>query len=174
MATVELDGRAFLAGLHEALADFDHQAESLVQEIGDKVAQLARGFAPQESGAIVAGIGTQSGRTGKGPYVDVGVLTPPADRHDFFQEFGTYKMKPHPFMRPALAAAGAEIRAAGLGSKLRSSKRATALKRRGTARRKLRLATKRGQITSQQARTGSRIISSLSGRRLRLRSLKIG
>jgi HK97 gp10 family phage protein len=175
VATVTVDDAAFLAGLKEALKDFDRQAEQIVQEVGDKVVSLAQSYAPRgATGELAASIGSQPGRDAKGPYVEVGTFNPPADRRDFFQEFGTSVMRAHPFMRPALAQVGALLRTAGLGGGPRSSKRASSLRRRAVARQQLRRGVARGKITSAQSRTASRVISGLRASGLRLRRLRFG
>lgn len=113
MATVETTTGPFLTALGEAFKDFDHDAEVLVVHVGDEVVSLAEGYAPHGATGVLEGsISATAGRTAEGPYVDVGTSDPVG----FYQEFGTSKMRAHPFMRPALAQVGAVLRAAsGVG-----------------------------------------------------------
>src|SRR5260370_18368879 len=117
----------FVAGLREALADFDAKAEEVVLQVGAKVVSLAEGFAPHGATGVLEGsIHSDPGRDAKGPYVDVGTQDPVG----FFQEFGTWKMKAHPFMRPALAQAGAALRAPGARTRTRGRRGAPRIPKR--------------------------------------------
>ncbi len=171
MPATELDAGPFLAGLREALADFDAKAEEVVLQVGAKVVSLAEGFAPHGATGVLEGsIHSDPGRDAKGPYVDVGTQDPVG----FFQEFGTWKMKAHPFMRPALAQAGAALRAAGARTGTRSSRGARGIRKRAALRTQLRKAYRGGRLSAGQARSAAQQLSRISARQVRfIRRLRI-
>ena len=67
---------------------------------GEKVVALAKSFAPVDTGALRDSINYTYNPSTHVLQINVGMPYGP------FQEFGTYRMKPHPFIRPALAIAG--------------------------------------------------------------------
>jgi HK97 gp10 family phage protein len=168
---VEIDAAAFQEGAAAALKDFDVQAARIVLALGDKIVSTAEALVPHGvTGVLEGSIGSEPGRNERGPYVDVGTSDPVG----FYQEFGTSKMAAHPFMRPALAQAGAELRTMG-GSVHRLGRRGvTSIARRARARQALRRAVRTGKITPQQAGQAQATLRGLQGRGLRLRRLRIG
>lgn len=71
-----------------------------------EVEMLARGFAPVDTGDLQRSIGTTYGKYEEGIYAEVGTDLFYAP----FQEFGTSNgVPPHPFLRPALAAAFEDV-----------------------------------------------------------------
>ena len=74
---------------------------------GQAVVRMAQQLAPKRTGALAASIRDDYDKASKTLKIIVGMP------YGLFQEFGTYKMRPHPFIRPALLAAGPSISARG-------------------------------------------------------------
>lgn len=98
MAGFDLDADAFLKGLARALADLERDAAQELVNTADAVVDRAKALCPVDTGhlrdsleARVLGDGT----------VEVGTDDPTG----IYNEFGTSKMPPRQFMRPALAEA---------------------------------------------------------------------
>lgn len=152
---VSIDTGPFVRAAEAALRDFGHEGESFVNGIADQVVDVAQSLAPVASGALQASIRKGlAGRTSKGPYVDVGANVPYA----IFVEYGTYKDRAQPFMRPALAAAGKAGRSAGLKTRAGGA-RAAAFRKRATARAKVTRRLRAGKISAGTARISSAQIS---------------
>lgn len=94
----QLDDAAFLSGVHIALADFQVESAQAVNQAGEQAAAIAQRLAPKETGELASSIQSTSGRDNQGPYADVGADV----RYATYVEFGTSKMRPQPFLRPAL------------------------------------------------------------------------
>lgn len=162
--SVTFSDKAFLSGLNAACTDFQRDSASMVQVLGEQIAEAARALAPTshdpraEPGKLKASISSDPGIEPRGPFTDVGVHDPDA-YYGLFVEYGTYKMAAEPFMRPALAQAGAQLRSLGVGAGMRSP-RARALVKRANLRNKVREAYQSGKISEKEARSLSAQISS--------------
>lgn len=164
---MSIDDRAFVRGLNEALVDFRHDADDLVQLLGDQVAERARQLAPRgDTDDLVNSINNEPGADARGPYVDVGSK---GVYYALFVEYGTYKMKAEPFMRPALAMVRGELTGEGLAASLRSP-RVRAMVHRARVRNKVRKAYQSGRISETQAKALSAEIST----KLRYRARRSG
>lgn len=74
-----------------------HDAESRILEMWGILAQgYATGYAPVDTGNLRASIGYKTDESDNTMYVGTNVEYAP------YQEFGTYKMAAHPYLRPAL------------------------------------------------------------------------
>lgn len=122
MAGIEVDYKAFVGGLETAMREYDRASEQEVRTYGQSVVSAARALAPVRTGALASSIGLEAGREETGPYIDVGTQ----ERYAVYVEFGTFKDRAQPFMRPALSmAAGATASVGGhvtrSGPRVRSS-----------------------------------------------------
>lgn len=106
MAAVEfdVDGGAFLAGLAAKLQELELRTEGDVLRLGHKAARNMRQLAAVDTGRMRNSIGVNTGRDGRGMYVDVG----PSVEYAIFVEYGTSRMEAQPFVRPGLAQAVAD------------------------------------------------------------------
>lgn len=154
MGSVTVDARAFRASLAVALRALKGDVELIVQLGGEKGAERARFLAPKRTRALEESIHvTPLVRGPGGPFVKVVAGT----REAVPMEFGTYKDRPQPFMRPSAAALGGAIRAAGYTARTRSGSQMAA--RRIKARAVVRRQRQSGALTPAQAREASRSIS---------------
>lgn len=100
-STVDVDDRAFRAGLERAFRRMELDSEKGLQRVGLKVQRAAKELCPVDTGRLRSSIALAPGRDRRGPYVDVGtnvVYALPV-------EFGSHGRPGQPFMRPALAEA---------------------------------------------------------------------
>jgi hypothetical protein len=154
MGSVTVDARALRAGLEVALRALAGDVEKIVVQGGEKGAELARTLAPKRTRALEESIHVTPLELGpRGPFVKVVAGT----REAVPMEFGTYKDRPQPFMRPSAAALGGAIRAAGYAVRARSGGQMAA--RRLKARADVRRQRQSGTLTAAQARQASRSIS---------------
>jgi Bacteriophage HK97-gp10, putative tail-component len=156
VATEEItfDTAAFVRALGEALQDFHGDAASYVDQLGGAVLGVASALVPRRTGRLASSLILEAASGPRGPYVEVGTRVDYA----MFVEFGTYKDRAQPFMRPALASVARGIKFSG-GRSTRTSGRAALFTRRQRAREALRTLHAGGHITSGQAREASRQIS---------------
>lgn len=158
-----MDARAFKAGFAAAIEALKGDVAAIVGETGAKAVERARSLAPKRTGALIASIRATPvlpGRQGPFLYVIAGT------REALPMEFGTYKDRPHPFMRPAAASLAGVLRAGGYAARVNSSQRTRLFARRVRARAVVREHRRRGELTSVQARAVSRELSN----RLRYRA----
>jgi len=95
MAVVEVKGvDRLLQALDQCILRFDHEATDGMMEIADELEGLMKVYAPVDTGALRDSI--EALRRGD-LHVAVSMLY-----YGFFQEYGTYKMSPQPFVQPAL------------------------------------------------------------------------
>lgn len=155
-AGMTFDDRAFLRGFEGAVVEFRKDATELVDAWGDEVADTARGLAARgATGDLEASISSVPGEDPDGPFVEVGSR---GVRYAIPQEYGTYKMAAHPFMRPSLQQLAKELKLEGLSASLRSG-RARANARRAALRTRIRKAYQSGQIGEVEARVLSKTLS---------------
>lgn len=151
-AEFKIDTEAFVAGFRSRLHEMREQdAPDYLEQAGDAVLQIAESKVKRRSGAVAAGLGMNMGEDPDGPYVAIGVLNPPKDRHDFFLEFGTYKDRAQPFMRPALSMVGGAVRGVGGRIKRKASVSARGISLRANKRAEIRRARKKGVLSAREA-----------------------
>lgn len=163
MAQISLDDRAFRASFQQAVNDMNREGEQVLLDTGRVVVERARELAPKDKrldprfppGELALSIEALPGRTAQGPFVDVGTRK----RYALFVEYGTYKDRAQPFLRPALGLAANAIRSASIGTR-KQSPRARAFAVRASKRTLIRRALQKRQINATQARQLSRQISS--------------
>jgi HK97 gp10 family phage protein len=97
----ELDSREFERGLRDALADIRRELERGLRSLGEDAVSVARHRAPVLTGELRSSIAAD---TSSGPG-EIAVEAGTDDPTGIYQEFGTSRMPPHPFMRPAFAEA---------------------------------------------------------------------
>lgn len=104
--SIEFDARAFAVGVERGVASYEATCARALDELANAVVDRARAMAPVDTGELRSSIAKgPAGNDGHGPFVDFGTNDPVG----IYQEFGTSKMPPHPFMRPALAEAPAQF-----------------------------------------------------------------
>ncbi len=84
---------------------FDSEDSDVAAELlrrGLKVERAAKRNAPVDTGRLRSSIGTNLGHDSDGLYVEVGSEV----EYALYQELGTRRMPAHPYLRPALRAAG--------------------------------------------------------------------
>lgn len=166
MAELTIDTRAFIAGLASALREMrDGDGEDYLRTAAEAALNVAEARVKRRSGAVADGLGMRSGEG----WVDVGVISPPPDRHDFYLEFGTYKDAAQPFMRPALAAVASGIAAAGGQARRRSSVTSRGVAARARKRAIIRGAVRAGTLSSGEAQALSGLVWGRRRRRRRRR-----
>ena len=102
---MEIKG-AFKGWANKAKAWCEGAVRSYVERIGEGIAQEARRLAPVDTGFLKSTIDwaiVGEGIRGMELHVFVGAT------YGIFQEFGTRKMAPHPFLRPAINQAGSRF-----------------------------------------------------------------
>jgi bacteriophage HK97-gp10 putative tail-component len=151
---LSVDASEFLSGLGAALKEMDVDAGVILNEVGDQVVNRARSAVPKASGQLAGSIHGTPGRDQDGPWIDVGTSLD----YGFFVEFGTYKMRARPYLRPALSMAARGIATAG-GRAKRSGKRGQLVTKRAGKRGLVRRAYRKGQISASEARSLSREVS---------------
>lgn len=158
-AHIEVDKEAFLEGFRAAFEEVRAQAGEACELVADKVVELAKVYAPKRTSRLADSIGRDE-LVREGTTVSVQVHAGGEGiRETVFMEFGTYKDTPHPYMRPALAAAGGVLRSSSAAAKLSGSNRARLAARRARARAVIRRQRHRGELTAAQARAVSRAVS---------------
>lgn len=161
MADLSFDDRAFRAGLARAVQEMrGGDGDEYLQKLAEAVLEYAAAKAPRgATGGIVAGLGMEMGGDANGPWVDVGVIAPPPQREDFYQEYGTVFVGAQPFMRPALAAVAGGISLGGGRARRRSTAASRGASKRAGLRRTIRSYRRRGGVTAGEARLTSRAVS---------------
>ena len=97
-AGLDLDDRAFLAGLRSAADRMKVRSERHLLSLGYQVQGAARRFAPVDTGRLRSSILVVPGRDSRGYYVEVGTRVAYAP----YVEYGTRHSGAQPFLRPAL------------------------------------------------------------------------
>jgi HK97 gp10 family phage protein len=162
-AGVEVDARGLAPAMADLMSEDKRLLEEMLLHLGEEIASRARTLAPKRTGRLAASIAVSALRRGRsGPEITVGAEA----REAFFMEFGTYKDRPQPFMRPAVAAALGGLRGAGYAVRVSGNNRARLIARRARARVVVHRRRRRGELTAGEARSASRDISS----KLRFRS----
>jgi hypothetical protein len=157
---LKIDDKAFRAGLATALREMEHDGADFLDELATHVLGYARSRAPVgATGGIRAGLGMRRGSTDRGPWVEVGVISPPTSREDFYQEYGTAFDRAQPFMRPALASVAAGIKMAGGKARRGGSATSRGVTKRAGLRSAIRSYRRTGSVTTAQARLASRAVS---------------
>jgi HK97 gp10 family phage protein len=138
---IEVDDRAFRAGFAIAIEELRALAEGSIEHVADTVVDRAKVLVPKRTGRLADSIRRgQLVRTGRGAEVQV-TAGGPGIRETVFVEFGTSKMRPEPYMRPALAEAAGALRSLGVAARLASSTNAREALRRARQRQRVRRAT---------------------------------
>lgn len=159
-ARIEVDDAAFLASLDPAIGEWRLQVFEILGHIADEVVVRARELVAKRTERLMETI-----RRGPlvlaewGAYVEISAGD--GTRYAIFQEFGTYKMAAHPFMRPAFAMAAGLLRAGGYYARTATTSKTRAAARRELHRKRLRRAVGAGLLTGEEARRESRRISNL-------------
>lgn len=157
---IEVDVAAFETAFPVATAEWKAEAGAYIEHLGDQVVDRAKDLVPKRTGRLAASIRRDpfvfEGRSG---YVIVRAGGP-GIRETIFMEFGTYKDRPQPYMRPALASIAGGLRTAGVAARLSSSVNASAAVKRRIARERVRKLFRGGKISARSAREASRAISS--------------
>lgn len=168
---VDVETGAFEAGIPAAIEEYRGLAEIFIVEVADKVVLIAKSLAPVSprapAGELVASI-----RHERAVSVEHGleILVIADAREAIYMEFGTYKDRPQPFMRPALAQAAGGLRSLGYAARLSYSTRASLFVRRSRARIKVQGAQRRGLRLSVQER---KAVAATISQRLRYRGPKV-
>ncbi len=171
-AELTIDDRAFRQGVVNAVREMrDHDGLDFLRDLSERVLGYARAKAPRGATlGIVDGLDMRGGTDADGPYFDVGVLNPPPRREDFWQEFGTFKDRPQPFMRPALAAIAGGLGLGGGRGRLVRSVRSRGIALRSRKRAAISAALRRGDLSAGAAQVVSRAVSA----QFRLRRTRAG
>lgn len=157
---IEVNVAAFESAVPVAFDEWKAEAGAYIEHLGDQVVDRAKELAPKRTGRLAASIRRDPFVLGgRGGYVIVRAGGP-GIRETIFMEFGTYKDRPHPYMRPALASIASGLRTAGVAARLSSSTNARSAVKRRVARERVRKLLRRGQISARTARETSRAISS--------------
>jgi HK97 gp10 family phage protein len=102
--SISLDPAAFMASLRSALARLVIETEADLWAFGMTAQNLARLYAPVDTGRLRSSIQVTRGRDATGPFLDIGTNV----SYAAFVEFGTRYMAAQPYLRPALAVAAAQ------------------------------------------------------------------
>lgn len=148
--SVKIDDAAFKAALPGAQAKWLEEVYLAVDKVGDHVVELAKGFVAKRTGKLASTI-VRGPLTISGNRVFVQITAGDGTRYAIYQELGTYKMRAHPFMRPAFALAAGSLRRAGFTARLTSTVSSRAAVHRAIHREKLRKGVRGGYLTSWQA-----------------------
>lgn len=153
---VTVDARAFKAGFATAIKELRLDVAAIVERTGEKAAEQARILAPKRTRALAESIHvTPLEQHRLGPFLKVVAGT----REALPMEFGTYKDRPQPFMRPAAALAAGGLRSAGYAARVTSDKRSRLFVRRLKARAVVRHHRAHGLLSAREARLVSEQLS---------------
>lgn len=155
---IKIDDAAFNASLPAAQERWLLDIYGAVDKTGDKVVDLAQGFVAKRTGKLASTI-VRGPLTISGNRVFVQITAGDGTRYAIYQEFGTFKMKAHPYMRPAFALAAGSLRAAGYTARIAGTTSSRAAVHRAAHRQRLRQAVRAGTMTSAAARSEARRIS---------------
>lgn len=89
----------------DALCRVNGPVGRLCKDIASMARTLARSYAPVDTGLLRSSISIEFGKWAEGIYADIGTDV----EYAAFQEFGTSRNPPHPYLRPALADAVAHF-----------------------------------------------------------------
>lgn len=157
---IGVDEGAFLSALPGAFQEWLTQAFHHLDQVADEVVDNADELVARRTGALEMTIH-------RGPLIltsrgaEIVIVAGDGTRYAIFQEFGTYKMRAHPFFRPALAMAAGGLRAGGYAARTVTTSQTRAAARRAAHRTKLRRAVKKKMLTSAQAKAESRRVSGI-------------
>ncbi len=165
----EVETLAFRASLPAAVEEYRLSGIEYIVLVGDKVVVLAKGFAPKRSGGLAASIhATAPVLTRQGAELEV--IAGEGEREAIYMEYGTYKDRPHPYLRPALAIAAGAARGGAFAVSTSTSTRARLFARRSRARIAVQRQQRRGlRLTPAEARLVGQSIS----QQLRYRGPKV-
>ena len=107
----EIDTTAFYAALERAAGELDRDAKKEMRKLGGKVRTSIRQKTPRQTGALRKSIRTKSGKDERGYFVQIYTTK----FYGKFLEFGTSKMSPRPFFRPAISEAPGMFRRQQVG-----------------------------------------------------------
>ncbi len=157
---IKVEEAEFVGALPGAFEEWVVQAFEYLDHTADQVVDKAVSLVAKRTGRLASTI--RRGplvRTPKGAWIEI--QAGDGTRYAIFQEFGSYKMKAHPFLRPAMAMAAGLARGVGYAARVSSTSKTRAAARRETHRAKLRRAVHAGLLTSTEARRESRRISTI-------------
>lgn len=132
LVKVDVDGDAglFLAALPAAIEEWRLESYHYPEQVADRVVDIAQQLVAKRTGLL-------EGTIHRDPLVVTStgawarVVAGEGTRYVIYQEFGTSKMKAHPFMRPALAMAAGAFRGGAYAARtVLTSQARAALKRR--------------------------------------------
>jgi HK97 gp10 family phage protein len=160
-ASIDVDDGAFLAAIPSALEEWRLEAFKVIDLTADKVVEIAQGLVAKRTDALEGTIHRDAlVRTGENSaYVQVSAGD--GTRYAVYQEFGTFKMRAHPYMRPALAMAAGGLRGAGFAARTSTTTSSRAAVKRAAHRQKLRRAVRAGLLSGAEARRESRRVSGI-------------
>lgn len=95
---IEFDDKEFRIALDQALADYAQEAWAGELDRAERIRVAAEQRAPKDTGKGAASIVVAEGGEGDGRYIEVGTDVD----YMLYQEFGTSRDSPRPFMRPAI------------------------------------------------------------------------
>ena len=158
-----VEDREFIEGFRLALQEYRALGEVYAVEIAEKIVVIAKGLVPERTGRLAASIRHEGPvMTDRQVYVWV-MAGGPGIRETVFMEYGTYKDRPHPYMRPAFAQAAGALRRLGYSARLVYSHQARLHVRRMRARLKVHNLRRRRrgglELTAAEARVVAREIS---------------
>lgn len=160
-ARVDVDDGAFLAALPAAIEEWRVESFAVADLTADKVVDTARGLVAKRTGHLEATIHRDPlVRTSRDSGF-VQIVAGDGTRYAIYVEFGTFKDRAQPFMRPALAMAAGALRAGGFEARMAGTSKTRAAVRRSIHRKKLRRAVKAGHLTAAEAARESRRISNI-------------
>lgn len=168
--SIDLDDKAFLAAMPGAIEELKGEGTLFIVQVADKVVARAKVLAPKRTGALADSIHADPPvREPPGVVVEV-AAGGSGIRETIFMEYGTYKDRPQPYMRPALAEAATGLRGLGLDARLISDNQARLFLRRQRARAIVRKQQEHGlKLTPAEAR----VVGSTISQRLRYRGPKV-
>lgn len=155
---IDVDNAAFLAALPAAIEEWQLDSYMFIDDVADKVVTRAQVLVAKRTTKLEHTIHREPlVKTARGAYVQI--VAGDGTRYAIYQEFGTSKMRAHPYMRPALAMAAGAMRSAGYSAQMVGTSRTRAATKRAAHRAKLRRAVRAGMLTPAQARMESKRIS---------------
>lgn len=98
----QLDDREFMQALDALLKRWGKNYRAGVKRYAEAVAESAKSHISSKSGELAGSIKVEDHLEETPPYIEVGAFEDGSDPHAIYEEFGTSKESPRPFMRPAL------------------------------------------------------------------------
>lgn len=102
---IDVDSRAFEAGLRKALQDLKINTEGGLVAFATGTINRAKELCPVDTGALRSSLGFEQGRDSRSVFVDIYARREYAP----YVEFGTSRAHAQPYLRPALAEAARDF-----------------------------------------------------------------